>query len=95
MPPGALRGGLTGHRARLCVPVSTAPPLTIALPITWRLSSRSQSTTRRSVRKTWKTSSSLTPGNLYHFVWQVGRGDTGATVEVYSRLITVTPWHGV
>jgi hypothetical protein len=37
----------------------------------------------------------LTPGNLYHFVWQVGRGDTGATVEVYSRLITVTPWHGV
>jgi hypothetical protein len=36
----------------------------------------------------------LTPGALYHFVWQCGRENSAGNLTVYARAIAVTPWQG-
>lgn len=42
----------------------------------------------------YRVISGLTPGAMYNATWGLQRGLSGGLVDVYARVMNVSPWHG-
>lgn len=67
---------------------------TASTDISYEIGGGGGTTVAQGTGSNFRVHTGLTAGSLYHFVWLVGRGGTGGTVDVLSRFIAVTPWLG-